>query len=750
MMVLSEQEVEAILENMSDGLLILNSSLVIEYANIQSSKNLNQDHLPGKSFYEIFPGASSSLKKLGIDDLLSLQQPISFETSLGDSKSPNNFSIQIQPFNLRFFVILRLFAEPNAVKDSPSLAWAQLRTIIESIPDEVAFKDCQRRFLLANSASVQALKQSSEADVLGKRDEDLLPLHVAQVHVREEEEIIATGKSILNFENTKVDSTTGEVIGCKLISKVPVRNPRGDIIGLLVVNRSITERKRYLVALKESEELFRKVIESTGEGVALLSKDGRFILVNLATEELFGLSRSQLLSRSLFDCISPNCSEHLKSELFKRKGKQASTFELEIHRSDGSKRMVLVTATSVLQTDGSYAGSLGIFRDMTEHKRTEEALRETQKMKSLGILAGGIAHDFNNLLQAVLGHASLALQRLDRHHAAYANIQKLETAAMRASELTQQLLAYSGRGKFQTTPIFLNTFIRDNLHFFEVSIPKYIQLHTALAADLPHIEADSGQIQQIVMNLIINATEAIGDRAGNIHIATSSLYIPADDRACWVRAGEELDAGTYVLLDVHDDGSGMAEETQQRIFDPFFSTKFTGRGLGLAAVLGIIRGHKGGIQVQSNVGVGTTFRIALPAVQSFALNERKSMAEEKEITGAILVIDDEEYVRDLVADILDTFHIAVVTAENGEGGLSIYSDHRDKISAVLLDLSMPGIGGEETFKRLKALNPNVKVILSSGYSEVEAVERFAGQGLAGFLQKPYKPELLISVLKSQM
>jgi CheY-like chemotaxis protein len=321
-------------------------------------------------------------------------------------------------------------------------------------------------------------------------------------------------------------------------------------------------------------------------------------------------------------------------------------------------------------------------------------------------------------------------------------------ASETASNLTRQLLAYAGKGPFVTEPLDLSDLVRQISTLVQSSIPKTVQLRMELAERLPCVEADISQMQQIVMNLVINAGEAIGDENGTILITTGVQ--PVDEHyIASVLAPAEISPGTYVTLEVHDNGSGMPQETVDRIFDPFFTTKFTGRGLGLAAVLGIVRGHKGAIKVYSNVGSGTTFKLLFPATDQPASKPANPPVAVAASGGeTVMVVDDEPIVRRTAKAMLERYGYSVVLAENGKEAVDLYRVLHDKIHLVLLDMTMPVMGGEETFRELKTINADVRVVLSSGYNEVEAVRRFSGKGLAGFVQKPYSAATLADKVRS--
>jgi two-component system cell cycle sensor histidine kinase/response regulator CckA len=377
-----------------------------------------------------------------------------------------------------------------------------------------------------------------------------------------------------------------------------------------------------------------------------------------------------------------------------------------------------------------------------DRHRSEVAVRHSQKLESLGTLAGGIAHDFNNLLNAILGQSSLALAKLPDGTMGTVNIQKAISAAEKAADLTRQLLAYSGRGSFDSRPINLNTIVRENLQLLSVSVSKTIELQSLLTDDDATVLADPGQMQQVIMNLIINAGEAIGDAPGHVLVETRALSITSPDQYSSIG---RIEPGDYVSLRVTDDGCGMSSETTARIFDPFFTTKFTGRGLGLAAVLGIVRSHKGAIRIDSTLNAGTTFEILLPRLggEPAASSSSNTAFDAGSFPHQqILVIDDDESVLDFVRDALADHNITVLTEQNPFNGVETFRERQKEIDLVLLDLSMPGMDGRETLSRLRAIDPDIRVILTSGYSEVEITSKFQTPHFSAILKKPYTPEAL--------
>jgi PAS domain S-box-containing protein len=387
---------------------------------------------------------------------------------------------------------------------------------------------------------------------------------------------------------------------------------------------------------------------------------------------------------------------------------------------------------------------------LAEEERSifESKLQHTQKLESLGVLAGGIAHDFNNLLMAIIGNTELALMDISHANPARKAVMEIETVSRRAAELCRQMLAYSGKGKFVVEPISLNDVISEIGHMLSVSIPKNVVLHYNLSKNLPAVEADVSQMRQVLMNLVINAAEAIGEKDGLITVSTSTTYC---DHTYFQKTNinENLPDGDYVGIEVADNGEGMNAETIARIFDPFFTTKFTGRGLGLAAVMGIVRGHHGALKVYSEVGKGTTFKVLLPASRKDAITyETESVLESPWIgSGTILLVDDEEVLLTVTSKMLARLGFEVMLAHDGVEGLEIYRENMDAITCVIMDLTMPNMNGEECFRELRRLNHEVRVILCSGFNEQEATQRFVGKGLAGFIQKPYRFSTLSAKLR---
>ena len=516
-----------------------------------------------------------------------------------------------------------------------------------------------------------------------------------------------------------------------------------------------THHERVEQTLRESEERFRAICENAPVMIDCFDADGRCLLWNKECERVFGWSQEEITAMD--DPLARIYPEPgLRDRVLRRVVEADGTFgdeEAQAHTKDGAVRT---------QLWANFRLSSGVIicvgYDITERKKADNALRESearvrhaQKLESLGVLAGGIAHDFNNLLAVIQGNAELAMLDLSDERAVRLSMDEIRKASARAAELTHQMLAYAGRGKFVVEPVNLSRLVRDMADLLKISIAKKIRMEYELAESPPMIAADAAQVRQVVMNLITNAAEAIGEEAGAITLTTGVVDA---DRTMLSEAyfDDELPEGRYVFLRVSDTGRGMDSDVRSRLFDPFFSTKFTGRGLGLAAVLGIVRAHQGAIRIDSSVGRGTAFDVLLPCGAQIAPAAAPARDEAPEslvawrAEGTALVVDDEQAVRAMAARMLRDVGFNVLTACNGREAVEVFAEHADGIVVVLLDLTMPEMGGEEAFAALRTIRPDVPVVLCSGYTEEDAAARFAGKGLSGFLHKPFDFDAMVAHL----
>lgn len=400
---------------------------------------------------------------------------------------------------------------------------------------------------------------------------------------------------------------------------------------------------------------------------------------------------------------------------------------------------------------GSMHDVSGIKKAYEEKKQLEVQILQTQKLESLGLLAGGIAHDFNNILQSSFGYADLAMLKLSAMSPARPYIDEIKKSAQLAADLCQQMLAYSGKGRFSVETVSINELIEEMSHLIEISISKKAVLRYEAGENLPLVKADPSQIRQVMMNLVINASEAIGDQSGVISITTGAMHCDASYLNSTFLI-QNLPEGPYVYFEVSDTGCGMDSEALSKIFDPFYTTKFTGRGLGLAAVLGIARGHKGALKVYSEPKRGTTFKVLFPAADHSAISKPKKSANQDSWSGSgtVLLVDDDETICTVGEIILSELGFTVLSAPDGQVAVDLYRDHQEDLICVILDLTMPRMDGEEAFREMRLISSDIPVILSSGYNEQEIINRFVGKKLAGFLKKPYDRDKLIAKLRETL
>ena len=559
-----------------------------------------------------------------------------------------------------------------------------------------------------------------------------------------------SGSYVEEFRFKNKDGSWQWVLGQ---GKIFERDEQGNPVRFIGMHTDITERKRAEEKLQASERRFKELIKNSSDSVTILNKDGEQTYVSDVVEKMLGYTPSKLINIPVInEMIHPDDQENVQAAFLTILNEGEGIAQYRHKHKNGSWVYLEAWGTNQLENP-DICGIVVNVRDITERKRAEgervrleQQLLHTQKLESLGVLAGGIAHDFNNILTSIIGNAELALLRMKPESPGISNIHKIEQAATQAADLAKQMLAYSGKGKFVIEHLDINCLLEEMLHLLDVSISKMAKLKLNFAPNLPAVEADATQIRQIVMNLVINASEAIGDNSGVISITTGcrdcdKSYL----KNFW--QNESINEGSYVYIDIADTGCGMSKDTLAKVFDPFFTTKFTGRGLGMAAVQGIVKGHRGAIKVDSEPGRGTTFKILLPSSSvAIEIISRDGHTEDWKGEGKVLLVDDEETIRDVAKEMLREFGFTTITANDGRDAIEIFKENPD-IVIVIMDLTMPNMDGEQCFHELKKLNPDVKVVMSSGFSELEVTQKFVGKGLAGFIQKPYKLSVLREVIQ---
>ncbi len=519
------------------------------------------------------------------------------------------------------------------------------------------------------------------------------------------------------------------------------------------LSAELTERRKAEEALHESQELFAAFLDHIPAVVFVQDLQGRTLYSNQAFKDL---PEREAIGRNARELLfsgqdgPPGNRPALRGrivvldEAIPERGGRARVFETRMFIVDRAGKEPLLGCVSVDSTG----------RRQAEEERLvfERRMQQAQKLESLGVLAGGIAHDFNNLLMVILGNADLALSKSAAESPVIGFIRNIDAAAQRAADLANQMLAYSGKGRFLIEPINLSRLVEEMGHLLASVISKRATMRYRLAGELPPVQADATQLRQVVMNLITNASDAIGNREGAIEIATGVVEIGPRGSVAG-SSGPALPLGTYVFLEVSDTGEGMDQATQNLIFDPFYSTKQTGRGLGLASVLGIVRGHNGEIRVTSKPGQGTTFMMLLPVApdnppaRTVAAGRPTPAVSPAVVRRTILLVDDEDQVLQTTRTMLEESGFTVLTAIDGVEGVAVFRSQAAHLSAVVLDMNMPRMDGAEAFRQMRRIAPGVPVILTSGFDEQDAVSEFTAAGLAGFIQKPYRMRALLQKIE---
>ena len=615
-----------------------------------------------------------------------------------------------------------------------------LRTVFDTIPHLLYVKDAQSRYLMVNAATASVYGLTPET-MAGRHTLDLPfpPPEFRQRLVESDQAIIASGLPSIQQEVERDEGPRGKHWYSSI--KLPLRDEQGRIVGIVGMSEDITQRRRAEHELQTSRRLLRAVFDAVPFWLMVRDRTGRATLVNLRMAEDYGVQPDAFLGKTMQE--DPHLSAEEKAALESIDAEVTRTLrplgvpELSLTLPGGRARLLRLVSIPLFDEAGEREGVLVLAEDITERKRSEQALLQAQKMESLGVLAGGIAHDFNNLLVAILGNASLALLKLKESAVGFPELKQIELAGQSAADLCRQMLAYAGKGPLEMQQVDVNQLVHEMTQLLRVSLPKGVAFAFRLAEALPPVQGDPTQIRQVIMNLVINAGEAIGDKQGSITLTTGTQYV---DRAYLDGGHAAADAveGRYVFLEVSDSGHGMGPETLARIFDPFFTTKFTGRGLGLASVIGIIRGHRGALRVYSELGAGSAFRVLLPALEGAGSQEPAAppIFPWKE-GGRVLLVDDEAHVLEVAQKMLTHLGFTVIPASDGAQALNLLRTERETLRAALIDLTMPGLSGEEVVREIRRIREDLPVLVMSGYSESDVQSRFRGRPNTGFLQKPF-------------
>ncbi|MDB6114187.1 MAG: sensor histidine kinase response regulator [Lacunisphaera sp.] len=618
------------------------------------------------------------------------------------------------------------------------------RQIFDRAPGGVALVDLDYHFLKVNEAFCQ---------MFGYTREELLRLTFVQIThpddvartIASNQQVASGGVDRVQFEKRYIRKD-GSILEAA-VSIGLIRDAGGAPKYLVGQISDISERRHAEAELLVRQKQLGTILASTPVILFAIDAQGRYTMCDGAALAALGRKPGDVVGQSAFDLYAAR--PDLLADF--RRGLAGETFMSQREMNDA---VFELRCTPLREPDGRISGLIGIALDITarvsaarEREKMERKLLEVQKLESLGVLAGGVAHDFNNLLTSILGNAGLIRLALGEASPVRSNVHQIEQASQTAATLCQQLLSYAGRGRLDTSELDLSRLVRETTDLLRLSVGNHAQLTFHLADGLPGIVADAAQIRQVLLNIVLNAAEAIGRRDGIIEVTTRLQ--PLD--AAWLadaRTGQDLAPGEYAVLDIRDNGSGLDAVTQARVFDPFFSTKGSGRGLGLAAALGIMRSHQGALRLNSQPGQGTHFTLAFP-IQSKPAAEHATGANGVRHwrgSGSVLIVDDEEAVRATAAQMIAYFGFDVRQADSGQQALDLMRANPTAFDLVLLDLTMPGMDGYATFTALRQLRPEQRIVIFSGYSAHDARQRFAGQNLNGFLQKPFSANSLREVL----
>ncbi len=529
----------------------------------------------------------------------------------------------------------------------------------------------------------------------------------------------------------------------------------------LVFLRDIRWRKQAIETIQKAEERFREIFENANDIIYTHDLNGRFTSLNKAGLIVTGYSKDDIPRMNVFDIVPEEYHEEVKEKIRKKlEGAPPTKYELEIIAKDGH-RIPIEVSTRIIYEKGKPIGIQGIARDITDRKRAEEEQKKlelqilhAQKLESLGVLAGGIAHDFNNILVGIMGNVGLALSRLPEDSPVRSYLKRIEESSHRAAELTKQMLAYSGKGVIMPRPLNLSRLINEMQPLLTAVVSKKAIVEYKCPDDVPAIYGDAIQLHQVLMNLVTNASEALGETAGKIIIQISVVEL-TQEHMKESYFYEPVSPGKYVCLEVSDTGCGMDKETLTKIFDPFFSTKFAGRGLGLASVLGIVRGHKGTVNVYSEPNKGTCFKVYFPVSEAsnkrevFGNKNKKELEEtfiKSQNPKTILLVNDEEGLLEVANETLSQFGYKTILARNGKEALELFELNKNNLSAIVLDLTMPELDGLEVFQKINKIDKNIPIILCSGFPEQSISQQFGKLKPSGFIQKPYRPIELVKLL----
>ena len=609
-----------------------------------------------------------------------------------------------------------------------------LLKLIDTIPDLIFYRDLDGTYQACNQAYANYAGKTVK-EIIYQKLHDVLKKKEADYYHGVDQAVIKSGKphqADIWLEHADGDMRLYDTV------RTPLRDYQNKIIGVAGICRDITEKERLRKQAKVDDYKYRAVLEASPDSIIIYNMLGEVDYTNPAFFETFGWSLEECKGQKMDFVPNEHWPETMENVNKVKRGESFKNFETQRLTKSGEKIDVSISAAMFRDLDGNLQGSIITLRNTTLQKKLENQLQHAQKMEAVGALAGGIAHDFNNLLTAIQGHISIIQLKTNLEPLLEKKFSLIEKIITRGANLTKQLLGFARGGKYQVEALDLNQVISDSLELF-ARTHKELTINTNLAHNIKRIEADHGQIDQVLLNLYVNAWQAMQSNC-----ESSKLTIETNNFEVDHYQNLELTPGSYVKISITDNGCGMNEETVKRIFEPFYSTKQRdqGNGLGLSSVYGIIKNHGGSITVYSEVGIGSSFNIFLPAVEKAVKKIKKDTL--RIVTGdkTILLVDDEEIIREVNHEILTALGYLVINACNGRQALEVYREKENEIDLVILDMIMPEMNGAEVFTKLKELNQDVKILLASGYSVEGQAAKIMALGCDGFIQKPFTLELL--------
>lgn len=633
---------------------------------------------------------------------------------------------------------------------------SQLQCIMHSVPVVIAMLKNQRFHWVSNSV----------AELTGYMEHELVGRNVKMLY-QDVNQYIRTRNRLYNAmkhsDKASMDTQFRRKDGVLVGVHISISPVDGECLsrGIIATALDISDLKDTEKKLAGRTAQFQAIFNAIHDAVIFTDTGRKIRMVNPAFHRIFRYSKTEVMGHAPVFLYN-NEKDYRMQRLRPDSGLSSYMYrgKVQYRKKDGTLFPGDAMVVKVLDKEKKIIGYLTIIRDLTSIEKAreekeffEQQMRHVQKLESLGVMAGGIAHDFNNFLMSILGNAELAQFEIASANPAHNYLSAVISAARKAAELCQQMLAYAGKANFKLVYADINAMITEMAQILKTSLGKRVTMHLQLSEDLHKVHIDPVQVRQVIMNLMLNASEAIADDIGRVRISTSMIHLHSEQlKQVWFQ--EELSAGSYVLLEVKDTGCGMDKEVLARLFDPFFTTKSTGRGLGMAAVMGIIHSHSGGITVTSRAGEGTTVKILLPA---FSAGECSSMctafppSHKWEGHGLVLIVDHEEEIRHVTGNMLEHIGFDVVNAGDGESAINIFRQHSEDIQCVMLTPNLPGkIKGKDLLARIYSIDPEIKVIIASGYNEQEMNKQFGEYGSSGFIQKPYTMDELRQVIQRVM